>query len=53
MGFDICLGPESAFRSVDTPSGMRTLGAKTIAEGLNLAFPSHPGLNGGRASPAE
>ena len=53
MGFDVCLGPESAFRAVDTPSGMRSLGAKTIAEGLSLAFPSLYGLGGGRAGPAE
>ena len=40
MGFDTCLGPELAFQALDMPPGMNTLGARTLAEGLSLAFPA-------------
>ena len=41
MGFDSCVGPESALHALETTPGMRTLGARTLAEGLGIAFPSH------------
>ena len=40
MGFDSCLGPESAFQALEVPLRMSTLGARTLDEGLSLAFPS-------------
>jgi DNA repair protein RadA/Sms len=40
MGFDRCLGPEPAFQALEVPPGMSTLGARTLAQGLSLAFPS-------------
>jgi DNA repair protein RadA/Sms len=45
MGFDRCLGPESAFQALEVPPEMRTLGSKTLAEGLSRAFPSHARRN--------
>jgi DNA repair protein RadA/Sms len=40
MGFDSCLGPESAMGALEATPGMKTLGAETLAQGLGLALPS-------------
>ncbi|MFH1560351.1 MAG: DNA repair protein RadA [Chloroflexota bacterium] len=40
MGFDSCLGPESAIRDMEVTPGLKTIGTATLSEGLNLAFPS-------------
>jgi DNA repair protein RadA/Sms len=53
MGFDSCLGPESTFQALEVPPGMRILGAKTLAEGLNLAFSSQRRRSAGRRDVAE
>jgi DNA repair protein RadA/Sms len=42
MGFVSCLGPESAFQSLEAAPGMKTIEAKTLAEGLSFALPSNP-----------
>ncbi|MDP6102217.1 MAG: DNA repair protein RadA [Dehalococcoidia bacterium] len=53
MGFDSCLGPESTFQALEVPPGMRILGAKTLAEGLNLAFSSQRRRSAGKRDVAE
>jgi len=40
MGFNSCLGPESAFQALEVPLRMNAIGARTLDEGLSLAFPS-------------
>ena len=40
MGFDACLVPESALKSIDAPRGIRTAAAGTLAEALGMAMPS-------------
>ncbi len=40
MGFDSCLGLESAIQALEATPGMKTTGAETIVQGLALAFPS-------------
>ena len=39
MGFDSCLGPESAIQALEVTPGMKTPGAETLVQGLALAFP--------------
>ena len=45
MGFDGCLGPESAIQALESTPGMKNTGADTLAQGLAMAFPSP--ANGG------
>jgi hypothetical protein len=39
MGFNSCLGPESAIQALDATPGIKALGAETLVQGLALAFP--------------
>ena len=39
MGFESCIGPGSAFGTMEAPAGMRLLGAWSLGEALALAFP--------------
>ena len=41
MGFDSCLGPESAIQTLEPTPGMKTTPAETLAQGLAIAIPSH------------
>ena len=42
MGFESCIGPRSAFATLEPPAGVRLLGAGTVGEALALAFPPRP-----------
>jgi DNA repair protein RadA/Sms len=42
LGFDSCLGPESAIQSLEVTPGIKALGAETLVQGLALALPSSP-----------
>ena len=46
MGFESCIGPRSAFASLEPPAGVKLLGAGSVGEALALAFPQRPSPDG-------